>query len=166
MPDPQRSEMCQKAMAASSNPAEKKLVLDVLGRYPTMDMLKLAVQATDVPGLKKDATRVAWTIAQKVGDKAAAREVLTQAGIGPVKLEIVKAEYGTATKQKDVTAALKRLATDLPLIALPTPGYSASLGGDPAPGTPKQLKVQYRINGKAGEATFPDNAAILLPLPN
>ena len=36
MPDPQRAEMCQQALAASSNPAEKKLVLDVLGRYPTL----------------------------------------------------------------------------------------------------------------------------------
>jgi len=27
------------------------------------------------------------------------------------------------------------------------------------------LKIQYRINGKAGEASLPENAAIMLPIP-
>jgi hypothetical protein len=53
----------------------------------------------------------------------------------------------------------------MPLITLPSPTYSASFGGDPAPGTAKQLKVQYRINGKAGEASFAENSVIVLPMP-
>jgi hypothetical protein len=50
------------------------------------------------------------------------------------------------------------------VITLPVP-YNAAFGGDPVPNTAKQLKVQYRINGKAGEATFPENAVIDLPNP-
>ena len=36
---------------------------------------------------------------------------------------------------------------------------------DPAPGNAKQLKVQYTIDGKTGEATFAENALIMLPTP-
>jgi hypothetical protein len=41
----------------------------------------------------------------------------------------------------------------------------ASFGGDPVARTVKQLKVQYRMNGKAGEASFPEDANIMHPLP-
>jgi hypothetical protein len=34
-----------------------------------------------------------------------------------------------------------------------------------APGVVKQLRIEYRINGKSGEATFAENALILLPIP-
>src|SRR5262249_54241000 len=40
MPDAQRAEMCQKAMAAAAKPAEQKMVLDVLKRYPHKETLK------------------------------------------------------------------------------------------------------------------------------
>ncbi len=93
------------------------------------------------------------------------RELLNQIGMDPVKVEIVKAEYGAGSKQKDVTEALQKQVRDLPLITLPSPSYSASFGGDPVPGTAKQLKVQYRINGKAGEASFPEDAVVMLPMP-
>ncbi len=43
--------------------------------------------------------------------------------------------------------------------------YNDSFGGDPAPGTPKILKVQYTINGKAGDASFPEDSLIVLPMP-
>ena len=82
-----------------------------------------------------------------------------------MKVEIVKAEYGAGTSQKDVTAVIQQQVRDLPLITLPSTNYNASFGGDPAPGTVKQLKVQYRIDGKAGEALFAENAVIMLPLP-
>jgi hypothetical protein len=52
----------------------------------------------------------------------------------------------------------------LPLIALPAADYNSSFG-DPAPGTVKQLKIHYRINGKEGEATFAENAPIIVPMP-
>ena len=64
-----------------------------------------------------------------------------------------------------MTAIVKKQASDLPLITLAAEGYNASFGGDPAPNTVKQLKIQYKINGKAGEATFAENALIVLPMP-
>ena len=82
-----------------------------------------------------------------------------------MKLEIVKAEYGVGTTQQDVTAVLRKQAGDLPLITLASANYNASFGGDPLPGSAKQLKVQYRINGKAGEASLAEDAHIIFPMP-
>ena len=48
---------------------------------------------------------------------------------------------------------------------MPSTSYNSSFGGDPVPGVRKQLKVQYRINGKAGEVSFPENATVMLPMP-
>jgi HEAT repeat protein len=166
IPDPERVEMCRAAMKTANRDAEKKLVLEVMARYPSLDMLKLALDATKVPSLKKDATGVSLAIAQKIGGKSVdVKKLLAQIGQDPVKVEIVKAEYGAGTKLKDVTGVLKRHVRDFPLIVLPKSSYNASFGGDPVPGTTKQLKIQYRINGKDGEASFPENATIILPMP-
>jgi hypothetical protein len=48
---------------------------------------------------------------------------------------------------------------------LPSASFNASFGGDPVPGVAKQLKVKYRFNDKEGEATFSEDAVILLPMP-
>ena len=53
----------------------------------------------------------------------------------------------------------------MPLIVLPKASYNESFGGDPVPGTAKRLKVQYRVNGKTADATFAENAVIMLPMP-
>ena len=82
-----------------------------------------------------------------------------------VKLEIVKAEYGSGATQKDVTDVLQKQVGDLPLITLVSASYNTSFGGDPLPGSAKQLKVQYRINGKSGESSFAEDALIILPMP-
>ena len=82
-----------------------------------------------------------------------------------MKLEIVKAEYGVGATQRDGTAVLRKQAGDLPLITLESASYNASFGGDPLPGGAKQLKIQCRISGKAGEASFAENALIILPMP-
>jgi hypothetical protein len=166
MSDAQRADMCQKALGASSNVAEKKLVLEVLGRYPTRDMLKLAAEASSTPSIKRDAVRVALAIAQKLGDQGGeVREIVAKLPLDPVKLEIVKAQYGAGSVQQDVTEALRRHARNAQLISLPSPSFSEHLAGDPVPGAPKQLTVQYRINGKAGTATFAENSLIWLPMP-
>ena len=166
MPIDQRAEMCGKALEACRQPAEQKLVLDVLKRYPSQETLKLAVKIMQTPELKSDAAETALVIAQKLGGKAdEVREIILQAGLDNVKLEIVKAEYGVGATQKDVTATLQKQLAGLPLVTLPSANYNEAFGGDPAPGTPKQLKVQYRINGKAGEASFAENALIVLPMP-
>jgi len=166
MPEPERAEMCRNAFEAASQTAERKLVLEILQRYPNTETLKLAVKAIQDPELKGDATGVTLAIAQKLGGKAAdVRDLLSKSGLDPVKLEIVKAEYGAGASQKDVTETLKKHVGELPLISLPSPSYNASFGGDPVPGVAKQLKVKYRINGKEGEATFSEDAVILLPMP-
>jgi HEAT repeat protein len=166
MPEPDRTEMCKIALAAAKQPAEQKKVLDVLKKYPNLENLKLAVKAAEVPELKEDATAVVMFIAQKLAGKAPeVQELLSKVGLEKVKLEIVKAEYGAGETQKDVTELLQKQAGDSLLIALPAEGYNASFGGDPVPNTAKQLKIQYKINGKAGEATFAENALILLPMP-
>jgi HEAT repeat protein len=166
MSEKERADMCQQALSASQKVAEQKLVLDVLKIYPNRETLKLAINAMGVAGLKADATEATLVIAQKLGAKEQdVTELLAKAGFEKIKLEVVKAEYGSGSTQKDVTAVLQKQAGDLPLITLPAAGYNASFGGDPLPGSVKQLKVQYRINDKAGEATFAEDALIILPAP-
>lgn len=165
MPEPDRVGMCQKAMDASSQSAEQKLVLDVLALHPSVEGLTLAIKTMKVPALKEDATRATLVIAQKLSGKVDVSEQLAKAGLDKVKLEIIKAEYGAGSTQKDVTAILRKQVGDLPLITLASSSYNTSFGGDPASGSVKQLKVQYRINGKAGEATFAENDLIVLPMP-
>ncbi len=167
LPEAQRAEMCQKAFDAARQPAEKKLVLDVLKRYPSVETLKQAVSAIQVAELKDDAMQAVLTIAQKIkGNGEEVTALLAQAGLEKVKLEIVKAEYGSGATQKDVTEVLQKQVGELPLIALASPSYNTSFGGDPLPGNVKLLKVQYRINGKAGEVSFAEDALLVFPMPN
>ena len=99
--------MCGKAMQAAERPEEKKLVLTVMERYPSLDMLKLAAAATKDAAVKNEAGLAAMVIAQKAkADAAETEKLLTEAGQPPVKVEIVKAEYGAGDKIKDVTAIL------------------------------------------------------------
>ncbi len=162
----QRAKMCQTAIAVASRPAEKKLVLDVLKLHPSTATLKVAIKAMQDSELKDEATETVLVIAQKLQGKGAnVSKLLSSAGLNKVKLEIVKAEYGAGATQKDVTAVIRKQAGDLPLITLASSSYNASFGGDPLPGRVKQLKIQYRINGKAGEASFAENALIILPIP-
>ncbi len=166
MPDAQRAEMCQKAFDASRQPAEQKLVLEVLKLKPSIEGLKLAIKAKQIAELKDDAAQATLVIAQKIGGKGdEVKDLLSKAGIDKVKLEIIKAEYGAGATQKDVTAVIQKQAGDLPLITLASASYNTSFGGDPAPGSVKKLKIQYKINGKAGEASFAEDALIVLPMP-
>ncbi len=166
LPDAKRTEMCQTAFDAARQTAEKKLVLDILKRYPTVDNLKMTITLMKVPELKDDATQAMLVIAQKLSGKGVdVKELLATAGIEKMKLEIVKAEYGSGATQKDVTAVLQQQAGELPIITLVSASYNASFGGDPLPGSTKQLKIQYKINGKAAEASFAEDALIVLPMP-
>jgi HEAT repeat protein len=166
MPDRQRAEMCEAALDATSRPPEQKLVLAVLERYPSADTLRVAAKAARTPALKQDAGHVAMAIAQKLnGNSPEVQKLLTEIGVEPLNIEIIKAEYGAGSTQKDVTDVLKKHVNGLPLINFSTTSYNEIFGGDPVPNTPKQLKVQYRINGKPGEVTLNENATILLPMP-
>ena len=166
MPNQQRAAMCRNAFETSRQPAERTLVLNVMKLHPSTETLKLAIQVMQIPAMKDEATQTTLVIAQKLASKGVdVTKMLAGAGLDKVKLEIVKAEYGSGATQKDVTAVVKKQAGDLPVITLTSGTYNASFGGDPLPGSEKRLKIQYRINGKAGEASFPENAVIILPMP-
>ena len=84
--------------------------------------------------------------------------------MGAGRITIQKAVYGAvgAGGSADVTRKLTKLINaGSATVAV----SNSNFGGDPAPSVVKQLKIQYKIDGKAGEATFPENAAIMLPLP-
>jgi HEAT repeat protein len=164
--DEQRSEMCRIAMETAQRTAEKKLVLEVIGRYPNAATLSLVLDAAKVPELKNDAVAVAMIIAEKTGGRSAElQKMLSEMGQGTVKIEIVKAEYGAGNTVKDVTTILRKHVHDFPVIVLPSPSYNTAFGGDPAPGVVKQLMIQYRMADKPGEVALPENATIVLPLP-
>ncbi len=165
VPDEERAAMCRAAMEVAQRDAEKKLVLEVCGRYPGVETLKIAIESARVPALKNDAVAAALAIAEKIDRSTDVQQMLAQIGYNPVKIEIVRAEYGAGATQKDVTAMLRSYVKDFPLITLKSANYNTTFGGDPVPSTPKQLKIQYKIDGKAGEVTFPENATILLPIP-
>lgn len=166
LPLNERAEMCEKAFQAAQQPAEKKLVIEVLERYPSAKMLRLAIDARKIPEVRNEATRATLVIAQKLGGKGVdVEKLLANAQLDNVKLEIVKAQYGAGSTQRDVTEIVRKHAGDTPLIGLPSTSYNAAFGGDPAPGSVKQLKVQYKIDGKSGEATFAEDSLIFLPIP-
>ena len=157
--------MCRAALAAAQRDAERKLVLEVCGLHPSVDTLKLAIDTANVPALKNDAVAAALAIAEKMGGSQEVQKMLSQIGYDPVKIEIVRAEYGAGATFKDVTAMVRSYVGDFPLIILKSNNYNTTFGGDPAPNTVKQLKIQYRLDGKVGEASFAENALIILPAP-
>jgi hypothetical protein len=166
MPAPQRAEMCRQALKAAKRPDEQLLVLDVLERYPNRPMLEIAVELMDDPRLKDRASKAVMAIAGKLtGKDGKVQDLLAKAGLEKVNLEIVKATYGAGDDQTEVTEVLQRHAGGLPLIALPGRSFNSAFGGDPAPGTPKQLTIEYIMDGKPGKATIGENALILLPVP-
>ncbi|HXY35497.1 MAG TPA: HEAT repeat domain-containing protein, partial [Planctomycetaceae bacterium] len=174
MPEPERIEMCEKGMAAAIQPAEQKLVLDVLKlkKYQSPATLQLVARFTrDYPKFNHETSQAALFIGRELGDEKHSstadevRHILAQAKLETVKLEIVSASYGAGDKKKDVTKTLQKLAGDVQLITLPSPSYATVFGGDPAPGATKQLTINYKINGKPDEAYFGENAVIILPMP-
>ena len=166
MPDGRRVTMCANALGAAKRTVEQKMVLEVAERYPSLNMFKLTAGATKIPALKADATRVALIISHKIGGSPAEIQKLRdQFGLKPLKIEIVKAEYGARGKWKDVTKTVQRAVSGLPSIALSSSKYNEAFGGDPAPGVAKLLKIEYRIDGNLGKVTFAENNPILLPAP-
>jgi HEAT repeat protein len=166
MDDAERVAMCRNALDAATQPAEQKLVLEVLERYPNLETLKLAIEILRRPQLKDDAVRSTLVVAQKTrGHDDEVLVLLGQAGLPKMNVEVVKAEYGAGGSQKDVTDVLQRGVTDQPVLVPPSSTYNDSFGGDPAPNTPKQLRVQYKIDGHPAEATFAENRLIILTLP-
>jgi HEAT repeat protein len=84
VPDAERMEMFRIAFDTARQPAEQKLVLEVLKTRPkpTVDMLKFAVNAMQVPDVKDEASQAAQEIAKKLEKTDEVRELLTKAGLG------------------------------------------------------------------------------------
>ena len=165
MPADRRAAMCRKALATAQRDEDKGLVLEVLLRYPSDEMRAIALEAAKVPALKDEALLVVMGMNQGKGiDRAELGKALAQAGHRLVNLEIVKAEYGTGSQTKDVTAILRRHAKGYRVIFLPGANYTENFG-DPAPGVRKQLKIKYRIDGKDGEVSLNEDATVVLPMP-
>lgn len=166
MTDPERIEMIRTATAASFRNDERKLVIDVLKRYPNLDTLKLAVKALQNPDLKDDADAAILVIAAKLDPNSPeVRDILTKLTLNKAKVEILSAMYGSGSGDKDVTEIIKSNLKDNPLIILPAGGYNEIFGGDPAPGATKKLKIQYKLNDRPGDVTLSENAAVVLPVP-
>jgi hypothetical protein len=165
LPVNERIEMCRRAFELADRDDERKLILQVLQRYPTGDALALAVNAASVPTLKKDATNTALAIAQRIGGPSAdVEKLLERLGEGPIDLKIIKAEYGAGDKFKDVTEIVRQHAGSVPLIVLPSSAYNSAFG-DPTPGVQKQLKIQYQVGDKEAEVSLNENEPIILPVP-
>jgi len=81
MSEEQRAQMCTSALDLVKQPAERKLVMDVLKRYPNLVMLKTAVKAMENPELKKEATEAAQAIAQKLPKTDEVKAILAKAGL-------------------------------------------------------------------------------------
>ncbi len=163
--EPERVEMCLQAFDACRQVSQQKLVLGLLKQNPSIETLKLAIKCLQNAELKDDANQSTLIIAQKLGSNPEARELISHVELAKVKLEIIKAEYGSGAIQKEVTEMLQKQVTDSPLIALRSSNYNESFGGDPAPDQPKKLRIQYRMNDKAGDITFAEDALIVLPMP-
>jgi HEAT repeat protein len=165
MPADRRAAMCRTALESADRDADKRLVLEVLLRYPSDEMQAIALEASQVPALKDEAMLVVMGLASQGINRAELGKALAQAGHTPVQLEIIKAEYGAGKQTKDVTAILRQYAKNFRIIFLPNASYNESFGGDPAAGIVKQLQVKYRIDGKPGEVSLNENAPVVLPMP-
>ena len=79
---PERVTMCQNAFEAARQPAEQKLVLELLKLFPDVEMLKIAIKALKVEELKEDAKQTALAIAEKLpGKSEEVQKLLAEAGI-------------------------------------------------------------------------------------
>lgn len=77
-------------------------------------------------------------------------------------LEIVEAVYGAGNFQMNVTQLVRGMVRNNTLDVAADP---AVLGGDPAPGQGKRLRVIYRLNGRQMEASAGDFERVRLPVP-
>ena len=163
--DAERLEMCRRALGIAGGADDRRQVLEALRLVPSADGLRLAVAAA-TDEVRNDARTTAAAILQKIGEPGAEIwELAGKLGLERAQVEIVQATYGSKDKQKDVTDMVRKRVAGVPVIALGSPSYDSSFGGDPAPGEEKTLVIRYVLDGRPGEATFAKDAAIVLPVP-
>lgn len=75
-------------------------------------------------------------------------------------LEILHATYGAEGRRADVTSIVRAAANGNQLLFAVSNG---ALGGDPAPGLHKNLRVIYRLNGTRYEAVAAEGTTLALP---
>jgi len=166
LPINERTQMCRAALKAASRVQEKEMIVKIAERYPNLEMLEVLLDVASEEGLRDQVAEAAMAVLGQVDELPESIEQrLAELGIEPVEIQIVKAEYGAGNDSIDVTQVLQKHAGSLPLVALPSSNYNNLFGGDPAPGVPKELRVEYTINGAPGAATFAENSSIVLPLP-
>jgi HEAT repeat protein len=162
----QKAALCRQAFAAARDADEKLFVLEAIRSVPAADTLTLAVEAGAAAEFREAARVAAADILTKTGDSIPGGwEKAASLGVNRLKIEIVSATYGAGDVQRDVSDAVRKRVGPTPLIPMPSPAYNTCFGGDPAPGTAKKLTIRYTIDGKAGEASFAEDAPIVLPLP-
>ena len=68
VPTEERVTMCATALDLADRDEERNLVLETLGRYPTVQSLAIASSCLDKPGLNQTASSSAVAIAEKLVD--------------------------------------------------------------------------------------------------
>jgi len=82
MPEDQRVAMCREALRAAKRDEDKKLVLAVLQRYPSLGMLRIAVDTAKNPSMKGAALDAARVVASKIkGQSTEVESLLVEAGL-------------------------------------------------------------------------------------
>lgn len=79
---------------------------------------------------------------------------------GVDRLRIISARYGTAMRSNDVAS---RLASQVVSGALDLEVNNTTMGGDPVPGTAKQLVVRYSQRGSEAEKKVDEGERLRLP---
>ena len=69
VPTEQRIEMCQTALTLAERDEDRSLVLETLGRYPSLTSLKAVTGYLDKPALREVASAAAVAIGEKLADQ-------------------------------------------------------------------------------------------------
>ncbi|MEM9364386.1 MAG: HEAT repeat domain-containing protein [Planctomycetota bacterium] len=164
MKQPQRNAMTKAALEIAERVEEKKLVLDAARRYPSNAMLQVVSEIAKNESLQEEAHQSAVQIAAKLRPSPQVANLLRKMGVPKSNLKITSANYGAGEQVKDVTRVLQQAVVDgLPMILLSQSKYNAAFGGDPAPGQPKQLKIEYVLNGQSGSVVLGEDAPVVIP---
>ena len=76
------------------------------------------------------------------------------------ELRVLQANWGVEGGGQDVTGRLNELVRGNQLNLTVN---TSTLGGDPAPGSPKRLRVIYMLRGLRYETNVPEGGSLVLP---
>ena len=97
VPTEQRIEMCQTALTLADRDEDRSLVLETLGRYPSLTSLKTVTSCLDKPALREIASAAAVAIGGKLADQH------------PREVAQAMKQVVTATTNDDLLQNAKRL---------------------------------------------------------